>query len=176
MHGSQGMGENDNPRRSPQPAKSSRHLTRGLFIPHDKRQQMSLCHVVWLPRPNDEKAAMPMLIHPIDAIARKKGRDVLFLSFSRSAHPHVLTDYTSTRKQKTARKAALAWLKEENIAHVECMPYWANGLIHCSYEGHVYIDVPPIESDKTYRRILDHFEFADGTRMRNWSSAHWNTR
>lgn len=106
---------------------------------------------------------MPMLLHPIDAIARKKGRNVLFLSFSRSAHPHVLSGYTPTRKQKAARKAALSWLREENIAHFECLPYWANGLIHCSYEGHIYIDVPPIDSDETYRRILDHFEFADGT-------------
>jgi hypothetical protein len=100
---------------------------------------------------------MPELIEHIDAIARQKGRDVLYLEF----HPH--EEWRRYRFEIDAmRDAVLAWLDRHQVGWQPCGPYARPGCFG-PYLGQIYLDVSFDESLPTYRSLRDYLELADGS-------------
>lgn len=89
---------------------------------------------------------MPALIEHIDAIARSKQRDLLYLEFDAHA----------------GRAQVLAWLDLHGMPWQECGPF-CDGSGMQSYRGQVYIEVPYDESLPQYRELRDYLEHADGS-------------
>lgn len=106
---------------------------------------------------------MPMLIEHIDAIARKKQRTVLCITF----HPAtVYEDWGSYNFERDPnRKRVILWLKKQKIGWRECGGVASENCM-CSYLGQIYIDVPFDEKNQQYQLVRDYLENPDGT-MRN---------
>jgi hypothetical protein len=109
---------------------------------------------------------MPYLIEHIDAIARQKQRDVLFVEFFPQA-PGDDEDYFFSflrydPDEDNKRQALLNWLDEHNIGWFPCAPI-ADDCGFEQYRGQVYIDLPMDESDPTYCKLRDHLEQPDGS-------------
>lgn len=105
---------------------------------------------------------MPMLIEHIDAIARKKGRDVLFLDFPENectngsdSCPIFNWDNVPVRQQ------VIAWLDQNQIEWSMC-GHVANENIMCGYKGRIYIDVPFDMGNAVFQKLSDFFETSDG--------------
>ena len=81
---------------------------------------------------------MPQLINFIDAIAKKKDRDVLFIDFP-ACDPW--KDEHSDWDDYAPRDSIIQWLDENKIAWQPCGPI-ANENTMSSYAGSVYVDVP----------------------------------
>lgn len=96
---------------------------------------------------------MPMLIQHIDAIAREKKRDVLFLHFENYIEDKDLED--------NARNVVLAWLDEHGIAYTPCMGIEDESLID-GYLGDVYLELPFDEQDPQYQLVQQHLEDEEG--------------
>lgn len=104
-------------------------------------------------------ATMPQHIEHIDAIARKKGRAVLYLEF----HPEPFKEWREYRYEDDAtRDAVLAWFDSQAVPWVECGPF-ANPNQMAPYLGQVYIDVPYDDSLPAYCALRDYLEYPDGT-------------
>jgi hypothetical protein len=102
---------------------------------------------------------MPQHIEHIDAIARKKGRAVLYLEF----HPTAFKEWRNYRHQDDPTRAAvLAWFDAHDVPWVECGPF-ANPNVMAPYLGQVYIDVPYDDTLPEYRALCEHLEHADGS-------------
>ena len=103
---------------------------------------------------------MPMHIEHIDAIARKKQRDVLAIHF----HPATFyEDWGSYNFEKDPnRKRIISWLKKHKIEWQACGEV-ANENSKCSYLGQIYIDVLFDENDPQYLLVRDYLENPDGT-------------
>lgn len=102
---------------------------------------------------------MPRLIEHIDAIARKKGRAVLYLEF----HPQTREARRDYRfDQDPMRQSVLAWLDAHDVKWEECGPF-ANPNRMAPYLGQVYLDVPYDETLIDYRHLRDYLEWPDGT-------------
>lgn len=107
---------------------------------------------------------MPMLIEHIDAIARKKHRDVLYLTFhKKNAKPIDLWksngyDYHSDRMRDNVCK----WLTEHDITWQPC-GHIASESTMISYRGQIYLNVPFDENDLDYMLIRDYLEHPDGS-------------
>jgi hypothetical protein len=107
---------------------------------------------------------MPQLLHHIDAIARAKGRDVLFLEF----HPKIKGDFYWTVPDDydwttdAVRTLIVDWLTNSQINWIECGPV-ANPNVMRPYYGQIYLDVPFDETLEEYCRLRDFLEFPDGT-------------
>lgn len=100
---------------------------------------------------------MPQLIEHIDAIARQKGRDALYLEF----HP-VGERSTYRYEADPVRETVLAWLDEHQIDWQSCGPY-ARPPSMPGWLGQVYLDVPFDESLAAYRTLRDYLELPDGS-------------
>lgn len=103
---------------------------------------------------------MPQLIKDIDAIARNKQRDALFIRFAPVNIVEAMLEYNH-RKDKR-RKKVLAWLNKNRIAWQECVPMTSDNC-SCSYIGDVYLDVPYDESDPQYQLVMNYLENPDGS-------------
>jgi hypothetical protein len=100
---------------------------------------------------------MPQLIEHIDAIARQKGRDVLYLEF----HPH--DAWRSYRHEADPmRDTVLAWLDQHGVGWQACGPYARPPSME-PWLGQVYLDVPYDETLPEYRILRDYLERPDGT-------------
>ena len=99
---------------------------------------------------------MPRIIQNIDAIARNKGRDVLFVEFNEKSYPNY--DY----KNWTARTQLINWLDNNHINYMECASVANENLIE-SYRGQIYLDVPYDEKDKKYIQLKNYLENSDGS-------------
>lgn len=110
---------------------------------------------------------MPLILEHIDAIARKKQRDVLFIEF----HPVIrfdddddlesaFIDYDYDNDPK--RNTLLAWLEAQGIAFSWCMPM-ASECGFGPYQGQLYIDLPMDEANAAYCLLRDHLEYPDGS-------------
>jgi hypothetical protein len=106
---------------------------------------------------------MPMLIQYIDAIARKKGRDVLFVTFP-ACEPGPLRDrgQRTDYQDCTVRNELITWLDRNGIEWEPCGPF-ANPNRMVSYWGQLYLDVPYDVNDPVYQNLADHLENPDGT-------------
>lgn len=102
---------------------------------------------------------MPQLIEYIDAIARSKMRDVLYLEF----HPQPASAWRDYQFERDpVRMAVLAWLEQRGLDWAACGPM-ADPATMARYLGQVYVDVPYDESLPAYRMLRDYLEFPDGS-------------
>lgn len=99
---------------------------------------------------------MPMLIEHIDAIARKKGRDVLYVIF------HQRLSQSIAWEASPVRQRIIGWLDENRIGWMPCGQA-ADERILCGYLGQICIDVPFDEANPDYRRVRDYLEHPDGS-------------
>ena len=96
---------------------------------------------------------MPLLIDHIDALAREKNRDVLFVHFENYVEDKDLED--------NARETLIAWLTENGIPFAPCMGIEDDEIIN-SYLGDIYIDVPFDEDNAQYQLLSEHLEDDEG--------------
>ena len=96
---------------------------------------------------------MPRLIPHIDAIAREKERDVLFVHFEHYQH--------HSPENHSAREQLMAWLDEQNIDYMPCMGLENPNVIE-SYQGDLYLDVPFDISDSLFQILSMHLEDEEG--------------
>lgn len=102
---------------------------------------------------------MPALIQHIDAIARKKGRDALYLEF----HPQGGGQWRSYRyEDDPVRSEVLAWMDLHHVPWQACGPFAEPGRM-MPYLGQVYLDIPFDESLSEYCMLRDYLENPDGS-------------
>lgn len=102
---------------------------------------------------------MPQLIEHIDAIARQKQRDVLYLRFN---DPSDSEDWFYDGESSASRQEIINWLNNNQIIWQPCGDV-ANENCMMSYAGQIYLDVPFDEADPVYQRLISHLENPDGT-------------
>jgi len=104
---------------------------------------------------------MPQLIEHIDAIARQKQRDVLFIRFSDSVDQGgEIGSTTSYRdwESSAVRLAVIEWIDKERIRWCRCGDVAAtHSMGH--YDRQIYIDVPVNETNSVYQRALGYCTF-----------------
>lgn len=102
---------------------------------------------------------MPGLLQHIDAIARSKGRGVLFLTFEdKSSELFHVPDF----EEHLGRIDIIKWLDETRIAWSECAGIaYVNALL--PYSGQIYIDLPLDNTLPEYRKLEAFLEHPDGT-------------
>lgn len=102
---------------------------------------------------------MPAKIEHIDAIARKTGRDALYLEF----HPQPFAQWrVYQHEDDPVRTALLAWLDAQGVAWTPCGPF-ADPCVMAPYLGQVYLDVPYDEALPAYCRLRDYLEHPDSS-------------
>ncbi|WP_312087514.1 hypothetical protein [Acinetobacter variabilis] len=97
---------------------------------------------------------MPQLLKHIDAIAREKDRDVLFVHFENYEHEN------ADAESYHLRQNLMEWLKQRQINFALCMGIEQPGVIE-SYSGDLYIDVPFDEAHPIYQMVSEHLEDAE---------------
>ena len=100
---------------------------------------------------------MPLLLAHIDAIARQKQRDVLFLEFKNAERPHA-----QPFEEIESRKRILEWLEGEGIPWLMCGDIADTSMMR-SYAGQIYIDVPYDIENATYQSVQAFLENPDGS-------------
>lgn len=90
---------------------------------------------------------MSQPIPHIDAIAREKNRDVLFLHFEDADSP--------------INEIVLAWLEDHEIAYTDCLGLEEESLNDHELQ-HTYIDLAVDEDDALYRELCEYLEDDDG--------------
>ena len=116
---------------------------------------------------------MPRLIHHIDAIARQKQRDVLFVTFTPVNYDRfgISGDSHYDYEDDPKREEVCTWLTEHHIGWEPCGHIASENLM-CSYEGQIYVDVPFDDDDQAYQLVRDYLEHPDGS-MRTESVVFW---
>lgn len=99
---------------------------------------------------------MPQLLQHIDAIAREKKRDVLFLHFENYQEDDQGDD--------PIRSIVLAWLEDHEIAYQPCMGLEQDGFVD-TYSGDIYIDLALDEDDLNYRELSEYLEDDEGNML-----------
>ncbi len=98
---------------------------------------------------------MPQLMQHIDAIAREKNRDVLFVHFENYEHENAEAESYHLRQN------LMEWLQQRQIAFAPCMGIEQPGVIE-SYSGDLYIDVPFDAANPSYQVVSEHLEDTEG--------------
>lgn len=101
---------------------------------------------------------MPMLVEHIDAIARKKGHDVVYVTFPEC---NILQDTPIDYEDCAARKLIIEWLDANHVGYLECGGLANSGFM--SYQGNLYLDVPFDEANPEYQKLVSFLENPDGT-------------
>lgn len=99
---------------------------------------------------------MSQLLQHIDAIAREKKRDVLFIHFENYEEDDQGDD--------PIRSIVLAWLEDHEIPHQPCMGLEQEGFVD-TYVGDIYVDLPLDETDPTYQKLSEYLEDDEGNMM-----------
>lgn len=99
---------------------------------------------------------MPQQLQHIDAIAREKSRDVLFLHFENYQQDGEGDD--------PIRSIVLAWLEDHEIEYLPCMGLAQEGFVD-TYAGDIYIDLAINEDDATYRELCEYLEDDEGNML-----------
>ena len=100
---------------------------------------------------------MPKLLKHIDAIAREKNRDVLFLHFEN------YQEYDDG--DDPIRSIVLDWLEDHDIVYEPCMGLEHDEFVIDTYAGDVYIDLAMDENDQRYRELSEYLEDDEGNMM-----------
>ena len=109
---------------------------------------------------------MPLLIEHIDAIARKKQRDVLLVRFNDPDTKR--NDFSGVRmpplnwRVLPIRQTLIEWLDANQIEWDLCGSI-ANVKSMTGYRGQIYIDLPADPSSPKYQRLVEFLEYPDGT-------------
>lgn len=112
---------------------------------------------------------MPLLIQFIDAIARQKGRDVLFVHFGEfddTTEPLPISEdegYPHDWQNDPQRIELIAWLESHGIKWCPCGEFASENSM-CSYMGDIYLDVPFDRADPVYQELSRRLENPDETR------------
>ena len=110
---------------------------------------------------------MPMLIEHIDAIARQKQRDVLYVAF----HPPASGMHDAEKvvgsddvdwKTLPIRQQIIDWLDAQGIGWKPC-GHLANVCLMMGYRGRIYIDLPCDAILPAYQKLEAFLEFPVGT-------------
>lgn len=112
---------------------------------------------------------MPMLIEHIDAIARQKQRDVLYVAFHRPTPAtldgeKILGHSRLEWETLPRRQQIIDWLDAQGIGWARCGHFADMGRM-MGYRGQLYIDVPYDRSLPAFQAVEALLEFSDG-RMR----------
>lgn len=105
---------------------------------------------------------VPFLIDHIDAIARLKGRDVLYVTFPECENWFDVNGPTFDWEDYAARNSIISWLNKNRIGWVPCANFAHEHLME-SYGGQIYVDVRFDPDDETYRKVREFFENPDET-------------
>lgn len=108
---------------------------------------------------------MPMILQYIDAIARQKKRDVLFLKFDPGALGiDQFYDLGRDWNKFPARMKVTEWLDENKI---DWMPCGGVASLNCGLmsgsDGRIYMDVPFDTDNEVYKKVSAYLENEDGT-------------
>ena len=115
---------------------------------------------------------MPILIEHIDAIARKKQRDVLYVTFhAKQSDDDDSWGSSHDWKNDPMRETVCNWLTDHNIAWQMC-GYAADENCMAPYHGQIYIDLPYDDSESLYVSVRNYLENSDGT-MRFETVSFW---
>lgn len=96
---------------------------------------------------------MPLLLPNIDAIAREKNRDVLFVHFEEYDHEHP--------EKNTVRNEVLDWFDLQHIEYFPCMGLESEAVLR-SYSGDIYVDVPFDAQNPAFRTLSEFLEDEQG--------------
>ncbi|WP_322073104.1 hypothetical protein [Burkholderia cepacia] len=107
---------------------------------------------------------MPEIIEHIDAIARQKMRDVLFIEFRRTdgdggRGPLVRGSEWSNL---AVRRQIIEWLNDRRIVWRPCGDV-ANATVLRSYRGQIYIELPFDRNLTAFQELEAYLENPDGT-------------
>jgi len=105
---------------------------------------------------------MPMLIEYIDAIARQKGRDVLFLDFLQKEIEDPFDLFNVDWDCVPIRQQVIAWLNQKQIGWQICGTVADENSMVSGYQGRIYIDVPFDTTDVAYQMLADYLETPEG--------------
>lgn len=105
---------------------------------------------------------MPMLIEHIDAIARQKGRDVLFLDFPVETGDDPFEAFEVDWENIPIRQQVIAWLDQNQIGWSHCGHFADENMMGGGYFGRIYIDVPFDTNDPIYQKLSDYLETPEG--------------
>lgn len=122
---------------------------------------------------------MSSMIKFIDAIARKKLRDVLYIEFSGEELGSAEKDELGLPlapsidwQNDPTRQLVIRWLDEHEIVWECCGPV-ANPNVMESYQGQIYIDLPYDEFVEKYRHLRELLAFPEGSmRLKNARFCH----
>jgi hypothetical protein len=107
---------------------------------------------------------MPMLIQPIDKIARDKQRDVLYLIFCEDSSSSDTLKPIKNYQNCEIRSTLLKWFTDHNITTSPCGPFVKGSiLIEGGYHGQLYIDIPFDKSNLDYQKVEQLLENEDGS-------------
>lgn len=127
--------------------------------------------------------AMQTRIEPIDAIARNKQQDVLFLEFRSQKvaeegdmtlfdlpgyseeNEDVLVAMLQTGCDYHGARILLqviAWLNKQHIGWRRCAPFTSETCTE-GFAGQIYLEVPCDDNDPGYRAVRDYLENPDGS-------------
>ena len=96
---------------------------------------------------------LSQLLKHIDAIAREKNRDVLFVHFDHYVHPD--------RDANSVRQMLIGWLEQQGIIYMPCLG--VDQTVHSEiYLGGLYLDVPFDMHHKTYQKLSGYLEDEQG--------------
>lgn len=111
---------------------------------------------------SDVPVGMSMLIEPIDALARQKGRDALFLDFPQEGYedPSDLLDVDWD--SVPIRQQVIAWLSHNQIEWCICGGFADENVMAFGYYGQIYIDVPFDTNNPIYQKLSDYLETREG--------------
>ncbi|EIM99272.1 hypothetical protein WQE_19989 [Paraburkholderia hospita] len=102
---------------------------------------------------------MPRTIQHIDAIARRKQRDALFVTFFDDPNRERSPFHWEVHP---ARAAIIEWLDAHGYVWEPCGEV-ASETVMRSYRGSIYIDVPFDSDNASYRALEAFLEYPDGS-------------
>lgn len=113
---------------------------------------------------------MPITIDYIDAIARKKKRDVIYIEFVDVSVPGDPSNLESPRERKLTvnwrelpiRQTIIDWLDANNIEWELCF-HIASVNLMMSYRGQIYIDLPFDVDLPSFKKLDEFLSLPDGT-------------
>lgn len=105
---------------------------------------------------------MPMLIEHLDAIAREKGRDILFLDFPQEESEDSFDLFDVDWDSVLIRQQVIAWLNQNKIEWRICGGFADENSMVEGYYGRIYIDVPFDTNDPVYQKLSGYLETPEG--------------
>ena len=109
---------------------------------------------------------MPQVLDTIDRLAAKYHQDILMADFliAKKQSDSVYDSLTFKWDEK-AQKTFTKWMQKE-LPDIHCervFPLLSASIILIPYMGHIGIIVSEADQPAAYRRIVEYWEYADGT-------------